>query len=102
MGILISVPVILSVNKLIKLNREINGRWISYLYTLVKLLIKRRSNKKGRFQVHDVWSSDPRHAGMIPFKFEYDYELPSKVFIILFFNFNYSQSIGYYLIISIG
>ena len=79
MGTIIALPIIFLVKKLIAINREINGRWISYLYNLIQLKFRNKSNTKPRFQMYDIWKNDPRHAGILPFEEEWNYELPSKV-----------------------
>ena len=78
MGTITSLPIIIFINKLIKINADINGHWITYLYALIQLWFRRRSNKS-RFTVHSVWKNEPTHAGILPFDHEWDYELPSKV-----------------------
>ncbi|XP_054166684.1 prodigiosin synthesizing transferase PigC-like [Oppia nitens] len=79
MGLLLSIPVItLIVNKLIEINREINGRWIRYLSELWQLLSRRRHVKTNRIMIHDVFKDDVHHSGLIPFPHEWTYDRPSK------------------------
>ena len=80
MGLLISIPVItLYVNKLLKLNHEINGRWFRYLSEYWELWSRRRQQKTNRIVTHDLWKDDVRDSGVVPFAHEWDYDLPSKV-----------------------
>ena len=86
MGILISLPAITyAINKLVKLNQEINGQWFTYLCALTQLWFRRRRNKTNRIMKHQIWDNDVRHSGIIPFEHEWEYDLPSKVsFTVIF------------------
>lgn len=79
MGSLLAVPIIMGINKLIKLGKEINGQWFKYLYTLLGLLRRRKENKTNRIMKHDIWKDTVQDSGALPFPHEWQYDLPSKV-----------------------
>ncbi|CAG2116985.1 unnamed protein product, partial [Medioppia subpectinata] len=75
----VSIPVIaIYVNKLLSLNREINGQWFTYLTQFWKLWSKRRQQKTNRVLTHDVWKNSGSDAGIVPFPHEWKYELPQQ------------------------
>ncbi len=78
MGSIISIAVIMSVGKLVKLHHDIKGRWITFLLALAKLKIRRRSIKPF-YPFHDCFATDPHNVGLLPFQEEWDKEEPSKV-----------------------
>ncbi|CAG2118802.1 unnamed protein product, partial [Medioppia subpectinata] len=78
MGTIIAVPLILGINKFIKLCNEINWQLFKYFNVLIQLLWQRRGQKSNRIVRHDVWNDSIRDAGILPFPHEWDYDLPSQ------------------------
>lgn len=79
MGSIITLPFIWVINKIVAVNDDLNGNWISYLLVRIKLwLIRRRES--GRFETHNpLIDGDPYVAGILPFESEWNLESPSKV-----------------------
>ena len=68
----------MSIGKLVKLHSEIKGKWITFLYALLQLKIRKRSYKPF-FPKHDCMKNDAANSGLVPFKQEWENERPSKV-----------------------
>ena len=83
MGIILSLSVISVINRMVKLHQQINGKWISFLYTLTQLKHRRKQNKTNRIMIHDVWKDSLRDGGIMPFPHEWDYDCPNQVIAIL-------------------
>jgi hypothetical protein len=61
-----------------KLHSAIKGKWITFLYALLKLK-KHRESYIPYFPKHDCMKTDAENAGLVPFKQEWENERPSKV-----------------------
>ena len=79
MGVSFSLFLIPVVNRLVKLNREIKGRWFQYLFCLIQLLRRRKHTKTNRIVKHNVWKDSIQDGGILPFPHEWTYDTPSQV-----------------------
>ncbi|XP_054166988.1 prodigiosin synthesizing transferase PigC-like [Oppia nitens] len=77
MGTILVVPMIIGINKLVKLYKEINGKMWTYLMNLIPLLWRRRQHKTNRVVTHNVWKDNIYDSGIIPFPHEWQYDCPS-------------------------
>ncbi len=90
MGLILSLTAITyGFNKLVDINKEINGRWFTYLSDLIQLWIRRKRNKTNRIVIHDVWKDEVRHSGIIPFDHEWTYDSPAKVSCLQLFQIDF-------------
>src|ERR1700744_5505082 len=91
MGALISLPFAVYINKIVETNAKINSQWFKYLKALTSLWSQRRAPKTNRIHVHNALSDAPQDAGVLPFKHEWEYDLPSQVFHYNFISKNALQ-----------
>ncbi|CAG2113679.1 unnamed protein product, partial [Medioppia subpectinata] len=65
-------------NHMVEINGQINGRWFKYLKVLSTLWSQRKARKKHRIHTHNALSDRAQDAGVLPFKHEWDYDLPAQ------------------------